>query len=69
MMLEEVAPLRRRGYRGICLVGIGQDGWPANWHRATDSVGNIDPAALERAARFGMAMLQTIDAEALARQA
>jgi hypothetical protein len=64
VMLEEVAALRRRGYRGICLVGIDQDGWPANWHRDTDAVGNIEPAALERAARFGMAMLQTLDAGA-----
>ncbi|MEI8306900.1 MAG: M28 family peptidase [Chloroflexales bacterium] len=64
MMLDEVAALRRRGYRGICLVGLDVDGWPANWHRDTDAIGNIQPEALERAARFGLAVLQTLDAEA-----
>ncbi|MEI8164740.1 MAG: M28 family peptidase [Chloroflexales bacterium] len=64
MVLDEVATLRRRGYRGITLVGVGPDGWPANWHRDTDAIGNIQPEALERAARFGLAMLQTLDAEA-----
>ncbi|NTW01798.1 MAG: M28 family peptidase [Oscillochloris sp.] len=64
MILEEIAAVRRRGFRGICLVGLGVDGWPANWHRDTDAIGNIQPEALERAARFGMAMLQTLDSEA-----
>ncbi|MBX0327319.1 Zn-dependent exopeptidase M28 [Oscillochloris sp. ZM17-4] len=63
MILEEVAALRRRGHRGICLVGIDRDGWPANWHRDSDAIGNIQPEALERAARFSMAMLQTLDGE------
>ncbi|NNJ09655.1 M28 family peptidase [Chloroflexales bacterium ZM16-3] len=63
MMLDEVAALRRRGHRGICLVGIDRDGWPANWHRDTDAIGNIQPEALERAARFTMATLQTLDGE------
>jgi hypothetical protein len=63
MMLDEVAALRRRGYRGVCLVGLGADGWPANWHRDTDAIGNIQPESLERAARFGLAMLQTLDAD------
>lgn len=61
MMLEEVAALRRRGYRGICLVGLDADGWPANWHQVSDAVGMIEPEALERAARFGLAMLRTLD--------
>jgi len=63
VMFEEVGALRGRGYKGICLVGLEADGWPANWHQETDAVGNIQPAALERAARFGMAMLQTLDGE------
>lgn len=63
VILEEIAAVRRRGYNGICLVGVGEDGWPANWHRDTDAVGNIEPAALERAARFGLAMLQALDGE------
>ena len=63
-IVEEVAALRRRGYRGICLVGLDMDGWPANWHRTSDAVHAIEPAALERAARFGLAVLQTLDADA-----
>ncbi len=63
MMLDQVAALRRRGYRGISLVGLDVDGWPANWHSATDAIGNIQPEALERAARFGLAILQTLDTE------
>ncbi|NTW97551.1 MAG: Zn-dependent exopeptidase M28 [Oscillochloris sp.] len=64
MMLDQTAALRRRGYKGVCLVSLDADGWPANWHRDTDSIGNIQPEALERAARFSLAMLQTLDAEA-----
>jgi hypothetical protein len=62
-MLDEVGALRGRGFRGICLTGIDADGLPANWHRESDAVGNIQPEALERAARFGLAMLQTLDAQ------
>ncbi|WP_129626821.1 M28 family peptidase [Candidatus Oscillochloris fontis] len=63
MILEEIAAVRRRGYKGICLVGLDSDGWPANWHRDTDAIGNIHPEALERAARFTFSMLQTLDAD------
>ncbi len=61
VILEEVATLRRRGFKGICLVGLDSDGLGANWHRRTDTTSNIDPAALERAARFAWAMIQYID--------
>jgi hypothetical protein len=64
MMLEEVAALRRRDYRAICLVGLDADGWPGNWHRESDTADNIEPAALERAARFGLEVLRTLDGEA-----
>jgi hypothetical protein len=62
VMLEEVGSLRGRGYRGICLAGVGPDGWLANWHQYSDIVENIVPAGVERVARFGLAMLQTLDA-------
>ncbi|EFO81737.1 hypothetical protein OSCT_0409 [Oscillochloris trichoides DG-6] len=62
-MLDETAAVRRRGYKGICLVGLEVDGWPANWHRDTDAIGNLQPEALERAARFTLATLQTLDAD------
>ncbi len=61
VILEEVGALRRRGYRGICLVGIGPDGYLENWHQHSDNVANIEPSGIERAARFALAMLQTLD--------
>jgi hypothetical protein len=60
-MIEEVGTLRARGFRGICLVGVGEDGWLVNWHQNTDVSANIDPASMEKAVRFTMAMLQTLD--------
>ncbi len=62
VIVEEVGSLRGRGFRGICLAGVGEDGWLASWHRHTDDVAHLDPAGLERAARFALAMLHTLDA-------
>jgi hypothetical protein len=61
VIVEEVGTLRGRGYRGICLAGVGEDGWLANWHRYSDCVENIRPAGVERAARFALAMMETLD--------
>ena len=58
---DEVASLRRRGYRGICLAGVGEDGWLANWHQYTDNVKAIEPSGIERAARFALAMMKVLD--------
>lgn len=60
-IVEEVGSLRARGFRGICLVGVGDDGWLVNWHQNTDVASNIDPACIEKAARFGLAMLHSLD--------
>ena len=62
VIVEEVGALRRRGFRGICLVGVAPDGWLANWHLYSDTVDNIVPTGVERAARFALAMLETLDA-------
>ncbi len=58
---EEIAALRRRGYRGICLVGLDETGWLPNWHRLTDTSANIDPEPLETAATFAWEMIQVVD--------
>jgi hypothetical protein len=58
---EEVGALRSRGFRGICLAGVGSDGWLVNWHRMTDTSQTIEPAKLETAARFALAMMRTLD--------
>lgn len=60
---EEVGALRGRGYRGICLVGVGEDGWLANWHQYSDHFANVQPEGIERAARFALAMMQELDAQ------
>jgi hypothetical protein len=61
VIVEEVGSLRGRGYRGVCVAGAGEDGWLANWHQRSDTFANVDPAGLERAARFALAMLQGLD--------
>ncbi len=62
---EEVGALRARGYRGLCLAGVGPDGWLAHWHRPTDDTAHIIPAGLELAANFTWAMLRTLDENTL----
>jgi hypothetical protein len=61
VIFDEVGTLRGRGHRGICLVGVGEDGWLANWHRYDDNADNIKPSGIERAARFALAMMETLD--------
>lgn len=61
IITEEVGSLRGRGYRGICLVGMGEDGWLANWHQYSDNFNHIEPSGLEHAARFALAMMQMLD--------
>jgi hypothetical protein len=58
---EEVGVLRGRGYRGLCLAGVDDDGGLKNWHQASDIVENIEPGGIEKAARFARALLQTLD--------
>lgn len=65
-IVEEVAALRGRGFRGLCIAGVGDDGWLVNWHRSSDVVVNIAPKSLERAAHFAWAMLQKLDGKARA---
>ena len=61
VITEEVLTLRRRGYRGICLVGLDDDGWLHYWHRYDDNASNIKPEPLATAARFAWEMVQEID--------
>ena len=59
---EEVGALRSRGFRGLCLSGVGPDGWLENWHQHSDNIDNLVAAGLEKAARFAWAMMQELDA-------
>lgn len=63
-IVEEVGALRSRGHRGICLVGVGEDGFLVNWHQSSDTSANILPDRLEKAARFALACAQTLDEQA-----
>ncbi len=67
IMVEEVANLRRRGYQAICIAGYNDQGHLPNWHRLSDTLENIEPDTLSRAACYTWAMVQEIDA--LPRQA
>ncbi len=60
-IVEEVGALRGRGCRGLCLVGVGADGFPVNWHRSTDTSANVAPEKVAQAARFGLAYAHTLD--------
>jgi hypothetical protein len=61
VIMEEIGALRKRDYRGICLAGVGRDGFLVNWHQYSDTVENVEPETLERAARFAWAMMQSLD--------
>jgi hypothetical protein len=58
---EEIGALRARGYRGLCLAGVGPDGWLANWHQTSDDTAHLVPEGLEKSANFAWHMLQTLD--------
>lgn len=61
VLFDEVATLRRRGFRGITLVGVERDGFPANWHQRTDRLAAIEPQALARAAQFAWRMIEDLE--------
>lgn len=58
---EEVGALRSRGFRGICLSGVGPDGWLENWHQYSDDVAHLVPAGLEKAAHLAWEMMLDLD--------
>ncbi len=62
LIVEEVAVLRNQGYAAICLAGYNAQGYLPNWHRVSDTLENIEPATLERAAHYTWAFMQTLDA-------
>ncbi len=61
VILEEVATLRRRRFRGLCLVGLDETGWLNNWHRYSDNSANIEASSLEQAAQFAWHMIEALD--------
>ena len=61
LIVEEVANLRRRDYKAICLAGYDEKGFLPNWHRLSDNLENIEPDTLSRAARYTWELVQKID--------
>ncbi len=60
-MTDEVGALHSRGFRGITLTGVDADDEPIRWAQLDDTSQHIEPAKLETAARFALAMVQTLD--------
>jgi hypothetical protein len=61
LIVEEVANLRNRDYKAICLAGYDENGWLPNWHRLSDNLSNIEPDTLSRAAQYTWALVQEVD--------
>lgn len=61
LMVEEVANLRHWGYNALCLAGYDEKGFLPNWHRLSDTLENIEPATLSRAARYTWALMHELD--------
>ncbi|MBN1921565.1 MAG: M28 family peptidase [Anaerolineae bacterium] len=61
VILEEVATLRRWGYRAVCLAGADVHGMLPNWHRLADSLEAIEPDTLSRAACATWELLRELD--------
>jgi hypothetical protein len=61
VIIEEIANLWRRKYNAICLAGYNAQGVLPNWHRLSDTLDNIEPDTLSRAAIFTWELMQEID--------
>lgn len=61
LIVEEVATLDRLGYKAVCIAGYNQEGYLPNWHRLSDTLENIQPGTLSRAAHYTWAIMQEID--------
>ncbi|MBN2387755.1 MAG: M28 family peptidase [Anaerolineales bacterium] len=62
LVFEEIGLLRQAGHEALCLMGHDARGNLVNWHRTSDTLENLEPGTLERAAGFTLALLKTIDA-------
>lgn len=60
-IIEEVAPLIRRGYEAICIAGYDELGMLPNWHRTSDTLDKIEPETLARAHGYTLALVREID--------
>lgn len=61
VIIEEIANLRKRNYKAICIAGYSAEGVLPNWHRLSDNLSNIEPDTLSRAASYIWELIQEID--------
>jgi hypothetical protein len=61
LILEEVSNLRFYNYNAICIAGYNAQGYLPNWHRVSDTLENIEPETLSRAAQYTWTLMNTID--------
>jgi hypothetical protein len=57
-------PPRLRGYRSIGITCLGEDGYVPGYHLPTDTPDLLDPAAIERASAFTLALIRQLDRDA-----
>jgi hypothetical protein len=57
----ETGLVLQRGYEGITLIGLDEAGFLPHWHQVSDVLDNLEPEALDQAARIGWEILQEID--------
>jgi hypothetical protein len=61
VIIEEIANLWRRGYKSVCVAGYNAEGVLPNWHRLSDTLENIEPETLSRAAHYVWELAREID--------
>lgn len=57
-------PPRLRGYRSIGITCLGEDGYVPGHHLPSDTPDRLDPAAIERASEFTLALIRQLDRDA-----
>ncbi len=62
LMVEEIANLVRHGQKAVCIAGYDEAGFLPNWHRVSDTLENIEPDTLARAAQYTWALMHEVDA-------
>lgn len=63
-LADDSMPPRLRGYRSLGITCLGADGYVPGYHLPGDTPDRIDPAALDRAHRFALALLRQLDRDA-----
>jgi hypothetical protein len=52
--------LLARGYRGMTIMGLNEEGLPPHWNWHTDRISEVDEPAVANAADFAEAILRTL---------